>query len=119
MDAQLNQSRFASVLLVLAGIWIATSPMWISMTGAALTSIIIAGSVIALAGLVQLIWRAALPSWVAGVAAVWLLVTALVLSMSAGARWNQVIFALFTLALAYWDGLEITSVQHHRIHRAM
>jgi hypothetical protein len=39
--------------------------------------------------------------------------------MSTGARWNQVISALFTMALAYWDGLEIAHIQHHQMHRAM
>ena len=119
MDAKLNQSRFASVLMMLAGIWVATSPIWISVTGAALTSVIITGSVIALAGLVQVFWKASMPSWVAGLAAVWLFVTAFTYTMSTGASWNQVIFAVATMLLAYWDGFEIAQVQHHQMHRAM
>ena len=119
MDAQLNQSRFASVLMVLVGIWVATSPIWISVTDAALTNMIITGSVIALAGLFQMFWRAVVPSWVAGVAAVWLFISAFIFDMSTAASWNQVISALFTMVLAYWDGFEIAQVQRHQIHRAM
>lgn len=119
MDAQLNQSRVASVLMMLAGIWVAISPIWISMTGGSLVSIIATGSVIGLAGLVQFFWKAAVPSWVAGLASVWLFVSAFTYTMSTAASWNQVIAAVFTLVVAYWDGFEITQVSHNTVHRAM
>lgn len=119
MDGQLSQSRFASVVMLLVGIWVAISPIWISLTGGALTSTIITGVVIALCGLVQYFWQAAVPSWIAGLAAVWLLISTFAFSVSTGAAWNQIIFAIVTLVLAYWDGFEVTQVQHHRTHAAM
>lgn len=119
MDAQLNQSRVASALMMLAGIWVAISPIWISMTGGSLASVITTGSVIALAGFVQLFWKAVVPSWVAGLAAVWLFVSAFTYTISTAAAWNQVIVAVVTAVLAYWDGFEVAQVQHHTAHRAM
>lgn len=68
----LGQSRLASVVALLVGAWVAISPIWISVTGGALTSVIITGIVIAVAGLVQLFWKNAIPSWISGLAAVWL-----------------------------------------------
>lgn len=112
MDAQLNQSRVASVLMLLTGIWIATSPIWISVTGGVAASLIAAGSAIGLAGIVQFFTRSALPSWAAGLAAVWLLVSTLVFDMSDASVWNHAIVAGVTLLLAFWDGFEITQVQH-------
>lgn len=119
MEGQLSQSRLASVVLVLVGIWVAISPIWISVTGGALTSIIITGIVIALAGLVQYFTRMSWPSWVAGLAAVWLFISTFVFNVSTGASWNQIIFAVVAFVLAYWDGFEITQVQHHQAHGAM
>jgi hypothetical protein len=119
MQGQLSQSRVASVILLLIGIWVALSPMWISVTGGALTSIIITGVVMALAGLTQYFTRASWPSWIAGLAAVWLFVSTFVFSVDTGAAWNQIIAAIVAFVLAYWDGFEITQVQHHQMHGAM
>jgi hypothetical protein len=118
MDGQLNQSRFASALMMLAGIWVALSPIWISLTGGALVSVIATGSVIALAGLVQMFWKAVVPSWVAALAAVWLFASAFIYTINTGASWNQVIVAVATIVLAYWDGFEVSHVRQHQIHRA-
>lgn len=118
MDSDFTQSRFASVLMVLTGVWLITSPAWISITGGALVSVLVTGSVIALAGLVQYFWRASAPSWIAGLAAVWLLVSTFVLTMSTAAAWNLVITAVVTLAIAYWDGFEVVQSQHNRGHHA-
>jgi hypothetical protein len=104
---------------MLAGIWVAISPIWISLTGGALVSVIVTGSIIALAGLVQIFWKAAIPSWVAALAAVWLFVSAFTYTISTGASWNQVIVAVATIVLAYWDGFEVSQVRQHRVHRAL
>ncbi len=88
------------------------SPIWISITGGALTSLMITGGVVALAGLVQYFWRASLPSWVAGLAAAWLLISTFTFDVSTAAAWSQIVTAIVTLVLAYWDGFEITQVQH-------
>jgi hypothetical protein len=119
-----DQSRLASVLTLLVGIWVAISPIWISVSGGALVSVIATGVVIALFSLVQYFWENALPSWIMGLAAVWLFVSAFVFSsnvISGGAMVNQILSAVAAFALAYWDGIEITHVHelHEQRHAAM
>ncbi len=117
MESQLSQSRFASVIVLLIGIWVAISPIWISVTGAALTSIIITGIVIALGGLVQLFWKFSLPSWVAGLAAVWLFISTFAIAGASTAMiWNQVVFSVLAVLFSIWDGTEITQVHSYNQH---
>lgn len=114
MDNQ-DQSRFASTLTLLVGAWLLVSPLFISMTGGVLTSTLITGGIIALAGLVQLFWTNPLPSWIAAAAAVWLVISAFVFDMSVGAGWSTVISAVIAFGLAAWDGMEsnVAQRQHH------
>lgn len=115
MQNQLVISRTASVMLFLTGGWLALSPIWISVTGAALTSVIATGSFLALAGVVQYFWRSTLPSWLAGLTAVWLLASAFVFSnLGDSAIWNQALAALVTVVLAFWDGFEMHQVYEPR-----
>jgi len=112
---ELSQSRFASTLTIILGIWLLVSPIFISITGAALVSLLITGAIITLAGLVQLAWENSVPSWIVGLAAIWLFISALGYTVSGAVVWNQVIFAIIAFALAIWDGIEISTVQnrHH------
>ncbi len=113
------QSRLASALTIIAGAWLLVTPLVISMTGRALTDILVTGGVIALAGIVQLFWINTLPSWVNAVAAIWLFIAAFVFTVSNVAAWNEVVVALVTLVLAAWDGTEVSDVrQEHRVHVA-
>ena len=75
-----DQTRFASVLTFLAGVWVAISPTWIHVSGAALASVVITGIVIALAGFVQYFWENTLPSWIGGLAAVWLFLSIFIMT---------------------------------------
>src|SRR5690242_4080487 len=86
-----RQSVLASVLLLLVGIWIAVSPVGVVLTGGAAASVIITGIVIALAGLVQLFSESSVPSWVGGLAAVWLFISALAFNLSSGGTWTLII----------------------------
>lgn len=109
----LSQSRLASVLTLVVGVWLVLSPLFISITGGALTNILIVGGVIALAGLVQLIWTGStLPSWIAALAAVWLFIAAFAFSVSNAMAWNEVIAAIVAFILSTWDGMEVSQVQH-------
>lgn len=112
-----TQSRVASILTIVAGAWLAISPAFISMTGGALASVIIAGIIMALAGLVQLFWTNTSPSWLAGLVAIYLFVTAFSFSLSNAAMWNQAISAVVAFILATWDGAEVASMREH--HPAM
>ena len=117
----LQQSRMASILTIIAGAWIILSPLfWITVSGAALVNTLIIGAVVVIAGLAQLGWINSLPSWVNGIAAVWLFIAAFAFSVTTGAAWNMVISALVVFLLSIWDGAEITQAQHeYREHRAM
>lgn len=110
----LAQSRLASAITILLGIWIAVSPAFISITGAALTSTIVVGIVIALAGLVQMFWTNSLPSWIVGLAAIYLFISAFSFNLSTAATWNEVISAIVAFILATWDGVEMNSYKQHR-----
>lgn len=112
---KLAQSRVASVLMVAVGAWMLLTPLAVSMTGAALVSILITGGAIALLGLIQLFWINSLPSWLGTVAAIWLFISAFAFTMSTGAAWNQAVFAIVAFILSIWDGAEMSEVQreHH------
>ncbi|HET6924777.1 MAG TPA: hypothetical protein VFH39_03040 [Candidatus Saccharimonadales bacterium] len=110
-----DQSKFASILTLLLGIWVAISPIWISVTGGAVASVIATGSVIAVFSLIQYFWENTLPSWIVGLAAVWLFITTFAFGgVSGGAVVNLVISSVATFILAIWDGAEVSiSHQHH------
>jgi len=111
---RLSQSRLASSLTVLAGIWLMLSPIFISISGAALVSLLITGGVMIVFGLVQLAWENSVPSWINALAAVWLFISAFTFSISTAMVWNQALAAIVVFALAMWDGAEIGEV--HRMH---
>jgi hypothetical protein len=112
-----DQSRLASLLMLLAGIWLVVSPIWISVGGGALASLIITGLVVIVASVVQYFWANIIPSWVMGLAALWLVVSAITYGVGAAAAWSQIISAVVVAILAYWDGVEITHLQHGNRHR--
>lgn len=107
-----TQSRIASVLAIAVGSWMMLVPAFTSVTGAALANILITGAVIALAGLTQLFWENVLPSWVDGLAAAWLLVSAITFDVSTAVAWNMAIGAIIASMLALWDGAEVTQLRH-------
>lgn len=112
-----SQSRIASVLTMAVGAWLLLTPLVISMSGAALVSMMITGGVFVVVGLVQLFWMNTLPSWVSGIAALWLFVSAFVFSTSTAAAWNEAISAIVAFVLAVWDGFEVGEVEHeHHLH---
>jgi len=108
------QSRIASALTAIVGVWLMLSPIFISISGAALVSLLITGAVMIVFGLVQLATENTLPSWINALAAIWLFISALSFSVSAAVVWNQVVFAVIAFALAIWDGSEVSEV--HRLH---
>lgn len=112
---RLRQSRLASSLIVLVGVWMMISPIFIAITGAALTSLLITGAVMIVFGLIQLGTENTLPSWINALAAVWLFISAFSFSVSTAVTWNQVVFAIIAFILATWDGAEMSEV--HRMHR--
>lgn len=111
---RLSQSRLASSLTVILGAWVMLSPIFISITGAALTSLLITGAIFIVFGLIQLIWDRSLPSWVNALAAVWLFVSAFTFTVSTAVVWNQVMSAIIGFTLASWDGAEVSTIHRMR-----
>lgn len=111
-----TKSRYASALTVLVGLWAMLVPAFTPVTGGAFANILIVGGVITLAGLVQLFWENTLPSWVNGIAAAWLFISAFTFNVSTAVAWNMALAAIAAFLLALWDGVEI-SQSHHMHHQ--
>jgi hypothetical protein len=107
-----NQSMLASGLILLVGLWTLLSPLWISMESAALVSTLITGAVIIVASVVQYFVSSTVPSWITGVAALWLLLSAIIFGVSSAAAWSLILSAIAVASLAYWDGSEISQLQN-------
>jgi hypothetical protein len=108
-----TQSRVASMLMFGIGAWLMASPLFITVNDAALTNVLIVGGIIAVAGLTQLLWSSStVPSWIAALAALWLVVSVFVFSASVGFVWSVVLSAIAVFVLAVWDGVEINHAQH-------
>lgn len=111
----LSQSRFASVLTMAVGAWVLLSPLFISITGAALTNLMVVGGVIVAAGLVQLFWTSnRMPSWVSGMAAIWLFIAAFAFTVSTAAAWSMALSAVAAFILTTWDGVELGQLQEQQ-----
>jgi|SRR5579883_2236812 len=110
------QTRVASVLIAAVGIWLLVSPLFIATTGGALISTLAVGGVLGLAGIVQFFWENAIPSWVSGLAAAWLAVSAVVFSMDSALLWSTGLAAAATFLLALWDGIEVDQVAQEHAH---
>lgn len=104
-----QQSYLASILAALVGGYIALSPIWTTMSKGVMISAIVTGSVIVLASLGQLFTKSAVPSWINGIAAVWLVISAFVFGVFSFSIWSQVIAGIAVFLLASWDGLEIAN----------
>ena len=112
------QTRVASGLSVLAGLWLLVTPLVISIRGVALTSILVTGAVVVVASLMQMVWFNTMPSWINALAALWMIISAFAMTMSTMASWNLVILAIITFVLASWDGIEANEVQRQHNARA-
>jgi len=108
-----DQSKLASILSLLVGIWVLISPIWIAVSGAALTSLIIVGIVMIIASAVQFYTENVIPSWIVAIAAVWLFVSTFVFGVGTAAVYSQIISAILAFAFAVWDGVEIADIQQH------
>jgi len=118
MAEEKRQSVFASLLILLVGIWVAISPIWVVVSGGAKTSVIITGIIMALAGLVQLFWEVSVPSWISALAAVWLFISAFTFGVGTGAMWSQMLSAIAVFVLSYWDGFEVNHLHAHHVNAA-
>jgi hypothetical protein len=118
MADEKRQSVYASLLILLTGVWVAISPIWVVYSGGAKTNAIITGIVMALAGFVQLFWENTLPSWISALAAVWLFISAFTYNVGTGAMWSQLLSAIAVFGLSYWDGFEVNHLHAHHASAA-
>ena len=114
----LRKSKLASILALLAGIWVLISPAWFVMTRGQAANAIIIGVLVAIMALVQLGVKNTVPSWITGLAAVWLFITAFIFSASTASIWELVISAIVVFGLSVWDGAEMARFESHH-HGAM
>lgn len=111
------QTRVASAFTAIVGIALLFSPLFVTITGGALVSTFIAGGILMLAGVVQYFWENTIPSWVSGLTAVWLAISAVVFGMSGALLWTTIAAAAVAFLLAVWDGVEVDQVaQKHHVH---
>lgn len=110
-----SQSRLASVLSLLVGLWVLLSPIWVTVSGAAFVSVIIVGIIMIIAAATQLFLDNTVPSWINGVLAVWLLLSAFIFGVGSAATTSQVISAVLAFIFAYWYGMEVNEL--HTVHR--
>lgn len=110
-----DQSKLASVLTLLVGIWVAISPIWLTMSGGAIASAIITGSIIALFSIIQYFWANTFPSWIMGLAAIWMFISSFFFGTSGGAMLSLILSAIATFILSYWDGIEVAETQRHHM----
>lgn len=114
-----TQTVVASILTVAAGAWLLLTPLFTSVTDAALTNMLLVGGAIALLGAVQAFWVNALPSWLNGLVAIWAFVSAFAIDMSTAASWNLAVVGVVTFLLAIWDSFEVSQVErrfHAHVH---
>jgi hypothetical protein len=113
---QLRQSKLASLLTIVSGTWIVLSSTFISITGTALTSLIITGIAVIILGSTQLYWESGLPRWINAFVAMWLLLSTFTFTTSSAVVWSQTISAIIVFILAAWGDAEVSELQH--IHRS-
>lgn len=111
-----TQSRTASILTLLVGIWLALSPIWISLFGAgSLWSLYIVAGIMIVFSFIQLFTGSVLPSWIVALSAIWLFISAFVLGVGYAAAWNQAVAAIAAFILATWEGVEVSHVHSRHV----
>lgn len=109
-----NQSRLATTLALLIGLWVAISPSWIPMSSSAQVSTFVVGIIMVVASIVQYFTKSVVPSWITGIAAAWLFLSVFIYGMSAGAAWSSILSAIAVIALSVWDAVEVDHFAHRR-----
>lgn len=109
-----RQIQTASVATIVLGIWVALSPLYITVEGGALISMIVVGALLAVLGLTQLFVRSTLPSMLGVILGLWLIVSSIVFSVSSAAMINMVVTGLVTFVATLWDGVEVNA-NHDRM----
>ena len=110
MRDQKTQTKTASGINVIAGLWLMLSAYFMGLgfsSNEFITGLIIA--IVALVGFYS-IEQSGWVSWVNGILGVWLLATPIfVIGMTVTTLWNSIILGIVVLAMAIWEGVSASS----------
>lgn len=117
-ESEKAQARSISIINFLIGVWMIISPFILGYsTNGAYWSQIITGVIVALASLARMAMpRMAWPSWINGIAGIWLIISPFVIGYNTAAGyWNSVIFGIILAVLGFAN---IGTVHHRAGHPA-
>lgn len=102
MDASI-QKRTAGAAVVLAGVWVAFSPLLIDMSTSAMWNAIIAGGLLALTGIGQLTLRSEALGVLGILITLWLGASVLVIDHTTAAIWSVIIAGVVGFLASAWE----------------
>ena len=102
MDANV-QKRTAGAAVILAGLWVAFSPLMIDMSSSAMWNAIIAGGLLALIGLGQLVLRSGTLGVVGILLALWLGSSVFFIDQSTASAWSLIVAGVVGFLASLWD----------------
>lgn len=114
MRDQNIQTKTASGINVLAGLWLMLSAYFMSLGFS--SNEFIVGLIVAIVSLFGFysMEQASWVSWVDGIMGVWLLLTPIfVTGLAMATIWNSIILGIIVLALAIWTGMSASSTMGH------
>ena len=102
MDAGV-QKRTAGAAVLLAGLWVALSPLVINMSDIAMWNAIIAGGLLALMGVGQMVLRSGTLGVVGVLLALWLGFSVFFIDQSTASAWSLIVAGVVGLLASLWD----------------
>lgn len=114
MREQSTQTKTASGVNVLAGLWLMLSSYFFNLGFS--SNEFIVGLIVTIVSLVAFysMEQAGWVSWVDGIMGVWLLLTPIFITgLSTAVIWNSIILGIIILALAIWTGMSSSSKMGH------
>lgn len=103
MESENRSIQIASLVTALAGIWLGVSAGLYQLDGFAFWNQIAVGLALVVIGVAELYTRTRWVSWLAGAAAVWLIVASFIVDASALTFWSAVVTALVVLGMSAWE----------------
>lgn len=104
--------RYASGILMLLGAYLALSPIFIAVSGAAFWTQVIAGAALFVFGASQISAESTIPSWINGLVGLAMVGAAYYFGLNGAAFWNEVIVGAAAVLLATYDGYEVATDEH-------
>lgn len=109
-----TQIRVASGVLATIGLWMMLLPLFTTIEGGALVSVVVSGMILIVSAGLQVMVKNSLPSIVSALVGLWLMTSVLVFSVSEVAAMNILIAGMLTFFASVWDGIEVAEVSDKR-----